>query len=218
MFQFQAICAVQNYTASNRPSGRASGRPSGRPSGRSSGRHVFFAMEPGVIARRVLPILAAGALVAAVAAVPHGVAAPTLTSPVIVQDASVTSLRDKTEAMRAQLSDQPGVTAVIVSGLRQQGLSVEYTPRRLASFGLTPASLAAALPTDAAASRPGHLALRADASADLQDLANLPVRAGGQVFRLGDVAMVMRSPLATPVSTMSIQGQPAVVLQVVAAR
>ena len=168
----------------------------------TSPRRAFRTVEPGVSAM-----------------IPHGtVQAPAFTSPVIVQDSSVMALRDKAEAMRAEMSSLPNVAAVTIIGLRQQGLAVEYTPRRLASFGLTPASLAAAVPADQAQSRPGHLALQTSAAADLQSVANLPVRAGDQVFRLGNVAMVTRVPLAAPVSTMTIEGQPAAQLSVVPVR
>ncbi len=199
MFQSQAICATQTFA--------------------TSPRRALFAVEPGVIGRRLLPLLTVGALAGAFAMTPHGaVQAPAFTSPVIVQDSSVVALRDKAEAMRAKMSSLPNVAAVTVVGLRQQGLAVEYTPRRLASFGLTPANLAAAVPADQAQSRPGHLVLQTSAAGDLQSVANLPVRAGGQVFRLGDVAMVMRVPLAAPVSTMNIEGQPAAQLSVVPVR
>ncbi len=198
MFHSQAICSAQTFT---------------------SPRRALGAIEPGATARRLLPLLAAGALVAASAAVPHGTAqVAASTSPVIVQDDDVVALRDKAEAMRAKLWAMPGVAAVTISGLQQQGLSVEYTQQRLASFGLTPARLAASVPADLVRSRPGHLVLQAGASGDLQGVANLPVRAGGRVFRLGDVAMVMRSPLPAPVSTLRIDGRPAAQLGVVGVR
>ena len=199
MFQSHAICASQTFNTSS--------------------RHTFFSLEPGVIGRRLLAVVAAGALVGAAAVVPHGTArSPAFTAPVIVQDSSVSALRDKAEAMRARLLGSPGVGAVTITGLRQQGLAVEYTPRRLARLGLTPASLAIAVPADQAQSRPGHLVLRTEAAGDVQGVADLPVRAGGRTLRLGDVAMVMRVPLAVPVSTMTIEGQPAAELGVVPVR
>ncbi len=199
MFQSHAICASQNYAASS--------------------RHTLFAAEPGLIGRRLLAVTAAGALVAAAAIIPQGKArAPAFSAPVIVQDSNVVALRDKAEAMRAAMLRLPGVAAVTITGLRQQGLAVEYTPGRLAKLGLTAASLAAALPADQAQSQPGHLVLQAKAAGDMQGVANFPVRAGGRVFRLGDVAMVMRVPLAAPVSTMDIEGQPAAQLSVVPVR
>ncbi len=198
MFQSQAACPTQNFPTS---------------------RRTVCSVEPGLIGRRLLPVLAMGALLAAAASVQNGAnSASAFAGPVTVQDSSVTALRDKAEAMRAKLSVLPKVAGVSIAGLVQQGLSVEYTQRRLAGFGLTSASLAAAVPVDAAQSRPGHLVLQASAAADLQGVANLPVRAGGRVFRLGDVAMVMRSPLAAPVSTMDIEGRPAAQLSVVPVR
>ncbi len=201
MFQSQALCSAPYFPASPR---RASP-----------------AIEPGLIGRRLLPIVTAGALLAAVATVPHGaapVSSPAFANTVIVRDASVTALRDKVEAMRAQLRHLPGVGAVTITGLHQQGLAVDYNARHLAGFGLTPDDLAASVPSDQAQSRPGHLVLQATAEGDVQAVANLPVRAGRQVFRLGDVAMVLRAPLNTPVSTMRVEGQPAARLHLVPIR
>ena len=195
MFQSQAIRLPQAFSTQ-----LCASRPTG----------------PDALGVRLLPLLTAVALVAASAWVPRATtpaAAPA--GPVIVQDSDVSALRDKAEAMRAKLSALPGVAAVTLSGLQQQGLSVEYTPRRLASLGLAPAALAASVPADTARSRPGHLVLRAGAAGDLQDVANLPVHAGGRVFRLGDVALVMRMPLPGPVSTLRIDGRPAAQLGVV---
>ena len=196
MFQSQSACTVENFPITP--------------------RHAFFSVQPGLIARRLLPVLAAGGLVMASASVPHETGrVPAYASPVIVQDASVTTLRDKAEAMRSEMARLPGVAAVTITGLRQQGLSVEYMPHRLSGFGLAASNLAAVLPVDPVQSRPGHLVLRPEAAGDMQAVANLPVHAGGQVFRLGDVAMVMRAPLQAPVSTMNIEGQPAAQLSVV---
>ncbi len=115
-------------------------------------------------------------------------------------------LRDQAEAMRARLLQIEGVTEVRLVGLNQTRLAVEYAPRRLARFGLTPADLLAVLPMDEAQTRPGHLALRCDVMLDFQAVAELRVRGR----RLGDVAMVSRDRLEPPVSTLSVNGQPAV--------
>ena len=184
-------------------------------------RVSFFSAEPGLIGRRLLPVLAAAALVAALGRVPHQSAtAPDAgTSPVIVQDADAGALRDKAEAMRAQLLRTPGVGAVTITGLRQQRLVVDYTTPHLARFGLTQADLAASLPVDEGQSRPGHLALQPLAAPEsLQEAASLPIHAGGRVFRLGDVALVCRAPLDPPVSTMTVEGRPAAQLNVTRSR
>ncbi len=115
-------------------------------------------------------------------------------------------LRDEAEALRARLLQVEGVTAVRLVGLNQTRLAVEYAPRRLARSGLTPADLRAVLPVDEAQTRPGHLALRSDTALDVQAVADLRLKG----TRLGDVALVVRDRLEPPVSTLSVDGQPAV--------
>jgi len=132
--------------------------------------------------------------------------------------APVTDLADRTEALRAALLTVPGVGEVREAGLQQVRLFIDTTPARLRAFGLTEADLAASVPLDPAASTPGHLAVRRSASqAGLQAVLNLPVRAGGRVFRLGDVALVSRARLDPPVSTLLHAGRPAVELTIVPA-
>jgi multidrug efflux pump subunit AcrB len=132
--------------------------------------------------------------------------------------APVTDLADRTEALRAALLTVPGVGEVRETGLQQVRLFIDATPARLRAFGLTEADLAASVPLDPTASTPGHLAVNPSASqAGLQAVLNLPVRAGGRVFRLGDVALVSRARLDPPVSTLLHAGRPAVELTIVPA-
>ncbi len=179
---------------------------------------------PALPGRRVLAACAAAAFVAAVAILPQQFAPRAIPEAglgsFIMHADTTTGLRDRAEALRAQLLRQPGVAAVNINGLRQQRLAVEYAPRVLASYGITPAELAASLPVDPAQTRPGHLAVRTDAAGldSPQDVANLPVRAGARVFRLGDVAMVSRARLDPPVAVMRVQGQPAALMEIVQSR
>ena len=168
--------------------------------------------------------LGAGAatLAAAMALLPARPAAPTL-SPAIQQSAtlsmedgaSLVVLRDAAEDLRARVLAVPGVGAVSLHGLQSSGVEVQYTASHLARFGVSPADLRAALPVQAANSAPGHLAVRIDAAQNgVQPIADMPVRAGQRVLRLGDVAAVVRTPLAAPVATLSRNGRPAVELVV----
>jgi multidrug efflux pump subunit AcrB len=110
----------------------------------------------------------------------------------------------------------PETGAVSLDGIVLQRVVVEFRPSHLAALGLTSADLEAAVPTDPAASSPGHLVLTpAAASAGLQAIENLPVHAGAKVFRLGDIALVARAPLDQPVFTLWQHGHPAVRLKIV---
>jgi multidrug efflux pump subunit AcrB len=129
---------------------------------------------------------------------------------IILQADTPSALRANAEAMRARILAQPGAMQVELVGLNQTRLSVAYSAPRLAAAGLTEADLRAALPVDAAQSRPGQLALKGDTALGLQAVADMHVR--GQ--RLGDVAMVERARLEPPVATMVIDGRPAVELVV----
>ena len=107
------------------------------------------------------------------------------------------------ETVRARLLQASGVGAVDVRGLQPGGLEVDYAPARLARFGLTATDLLAALPVQADRSSPGRLAIRQEAAqSGPQPIADLPVRAGHRVLRLGDVATVARTALPSPVATL----------------
>jgi multidrug efflux pump subunit AcrB len=184
------------------------------------GRVALFSIQPGLIGRRLLAAAAGVAFVAAIASLPQDASVaptPSATAPqaLVLHAATTVALAEQAEAMRADLLAQPGVRAVALVGLRQQGLSVEYSPRRLSALGISPADLQAALPVDMAHSHLGHLAIRADVDVGgLQQLANMPVQAGQRVYRLGDVAAPVRTPLNPPVSTLRVNGEPAVRLVV----
>ncbi len=135
-------------------------------------------------------------------------------APIVLQDADVTVLRDEAEAVRAQLLARPGVGAVTLEGLRQQGVAIDYAPRRLAALGISPQALTAGLQVDAGESRPGHLQLAASGQQGLQSVADRQVHAGRQFVRLGDVALVSRMKLDPPVSTFQVKGVPAVLVRV----
>ena len=138
---------------------------------------------------------------------------PSSAAPIVLQDTSLTALRDRAEATRAQLLSQPGVAAVTLEGLRQQGVAIDYAPRRLAALGISPQALIAGLTEDASQSRPGHVALAA-AAPGLQSVADRQVWDGRRFVRLGDVALVSRIKLDPPVSTLQVQGVPAVLVMV----
>ncbi len=136
---------------------------------------------------------------------------------VTVQAASLLSLRDAAEGVRARLLTLPGVGAVRLHGLLTTGLEVDYARARLARFGITPGELRAALPSQAQETSPGHLAMPLDSVEDgPQPIADRIVHAGGRSLRVGDVATVARLGIE-PVSVLSRDGRPAVDVEIVPA-
>ena len=147
---------------------------------------------------------------------PSGPAPLPEAAPIVLQNADVRVLRDRAEAVRAQLLARPGVAGVTLEGLGQQGVAIDYAPRRLAALGISPQALAAGLQVDDRQSRPGHLQLAASGPPVLQSVADRQVQAGRQRVRLGDVALVSRVRLDPPVSTFQVKGVPAVLVRVTA--
>lgn len=118
------------------------------------------------------------------------------------QGTSRATLLDSAEVVRARLLQISGVGAVRLRGLQPGGLNVLYAPARLARFGLTPADLRSVVPVEANLSAPGTLTVAQDAAqSGPQPIADTLVRAGGHVFRVGDVATVARTVLASPGAT-----------------
>jgi multidrug efflux pump subunit AcrB len=191
--------------------------PRYRPAGTTRAGSVVQHLLGGLL---VLAVVATGVQHARLmTANPAAPAAPRLAATLIAPDAAVPALRDAAETIRERLLGVSGVGAVTLRGVLQQRLVVEYAPSSLARLGLTPADLAAALPTDPAQSASGHLALRPEATQQgPQPIANLGVHAGGRVFRLGDIAAVTRAKLEPPVSILTRNGHPAVEILVTPAQ
>jgi len=174
-----------------------------------AGRASLFHAEPGLIGRRLVAAAAVASLLVAIVTLPRPSLAPQHADGIrvlTVQAETPAALRDRAEALRAEMLAVPGVRAVRIEGLQQQSLSVAYRPNRLAALGITQADLAGSLGTEVSGAAPDRIDVRSD---DVSAIANTPVHAGGRVFRLGDVAMVQRVPMPQPVSTMRVDGQPA---------
>ena len=195
---------------------------------------TVFAGRPGAGARP-LPTLAQGTALLAAAAVVAGAlsalparnfavatapSAPYAAATLVAdRGASAEALLGAAEDVRARLLSVSGVGAVALRGMQVAGLEIDYAPARLARFGLRPADLQAAVPALVRAFVPGRIAIRQDAAqAGPQPIADLSIRVGEQFLRLGDVATVARTALASPVSTLQQDGQAEVQIVVTPAR
>lgn len=146
-----------------------------------------------------------------------GLAAPGVATRLVV---------DQAEALRDGLARIPGVQKARVIGERPQRLFVELDQARIALLGLSPADVAGAIAASNAIAAAGlletagpRLVLRAATErADPDALARVPLRAGGQVFALGEVARVTRGVEDPPSYLVRVGGEDAVLLGVVMAR
>jgi multidrug efflux pump len=127
------------------------------------------------------------------------------------------------EALRERLLHVPGVKKVNIIGERRQRIFVELSYRRLATLGLTPDQLVAALSQQNLLTAGGEVqtaaqsvSLRVDgAFDDLDAVRATPIAAGGRSFRLGDIAEVRRGYEDPPAYLVRHDGAPALVLGVV---
>ncbi|HZM33578.1 MAG TPA: efflux RND transporter permease subunit [Burkholderiales bacterium] len=131
-------------------------------------------------------------------------------------------LRDYVERVRQEVLRLPNVAKAELVGVQEDRIFVEISPKQLASLGVDPQSIAAALQAQNAVAGPGSVqtgshavALRVTGQLDsVSEVGNLFLRASGQTFRLGDIASVTRGTIDPPVATMRFAGKEAIGLAV----
>lgn len=134
------------------------------------------------------------------------------------QDFSLAELRDLAEQTRLALVKLVDVAKVELIGVQPERVTVEIPAQSLASLGLSPQGLAAALQGAnslvfaGTLETPGNsLSLRVSGSiTDLDVLRQQPLTLHGRTLRLGDIAQISRGYLDPPVTTLRYGGQPAV--------
>jgi multidrug efflux pump subunit AcrB len=130
------------------------------------------------------------------------------------------------EAIRDRLQRVPGVHKALLLGERPERVFVEFDNARLVNLGLSPQAIFEAidasnrlLPAGRIETAGPRLHLRVDA--DLSDpdaLAALPIRVGGRLLRLGEIATIRRGHEDPPTVLVRARGTPALLLGVVMAR
>jgi len=127
------------------------------------------------------------------------------------------------EQMRQGFLQLPGVKKVNILGEQSQRIFVEFSYQRLATLGLTPEQIFAALARQNAVAPSGSVEtagprayIRLDGAFDsLEQIENVPVVANGRVLRMADVAQV-RQGYEDPASyRIRHQGEPALMLGVI---
>ncbi len=144
----------------------------------------------------------------------YALSAPGLPQRLVVREA---------ERLRDVLTRVPGVKKVRLIGERAQRVYVELDQTRLANLGIAPPDAIDALvawnrllPAGVVESDGPRIYWRVDADlADLDSIRAVPVRAGGRVVQIGEIANVRRGYEDPPTYLVRSRGEDAVLLGVV---
>ena len=126
-------------------------------------------------------------------------------------------LKEHADRIRAQLLRVKDVAKVELIGEQDERIYVELANAKLATFGVEPAVVFAALQQQNAVSASGsfetatdRVYLRPTGALDSVDsVKQLPVRANGRLFRIGDIATVSRGYVDPPAPRMRFMGRDA---------
>lgn len=129
------------------------------------------------------------------------------------------------ETLRQRLLHVAGVKKIDIMGERPERVFVEFDYAHLATLGVAPQDVFAALSKQNAVTPAGSIDtagpqvyLRLDGALDdLQAIRDTPIVSGGRALRLSDVATVQRGYEDPPTLLVRHDGQPALVLNVVMA-
>jgi multidrug efflux pump subunit AcrB len=127
------------------------------------------------------------------------------------------------EAIRGELLHVPGVKKVNIVGERPEQVFVEFSFARLATLGIAPQDVLAALqrqntvtPAGSIDTRGPRVFIRVDgAYHNLQSIADTPIVAAGRTLKLSDIAEVRRGYEDPPTYLIRHQGEPTIMLGVV---
>lgn len=116
------------------------------------------------------------------------------------EEASRADLKRQAEALRSRLLDIEDVGKVALFGDLEERLFVEISHRRLATLGIAPQQIFDAVTAQNAMAPAGAFETGADtirlhvsgALTGAEALSEVPISAGGQIFRLGDIAAIRR--------------------------
>ncbi|TWC38517.1 multidrug efflux pump subunit AcrB [Pseudomonas sp. SJZ079] len=127
------------------------------------------------------------------------------------------------EELRQRFLRLPGVKKVNILGEQPQRVFVEFSYQRLATLGLKPEQIFAALASQNRIAPSGFVEtsgprayIRIDGALDsLELIENVPIEANGKVLRMADVATVSRGYQDPPNYRIRHQGEPALVLGII---
>jgi len=131
-------------------------------------------------------------------------------------------LRDYVEDIRSRLLQVPDVSKVNLIGAQPETIYIEFSPTKLAGYGLTPATLVASLQAQNAVAPSGvittdkeSIKLRVSgAFRSEQDILALNFAVGDRNVRLADIATVKRGDADPPSPIFRINGKPGLGLSI----
>ena len=127
-------------------------------------------------------------------------------------------LREQAEKIRRTLLGVPGVRKVQLIGVQAEKIFIEMESAKLSQMGIDPALLLATIKAQNSMTASGMVETSTDnvylrvsgMFDDIDNIRNMPVRAAGRTFRLGDIARVTRGFVDPPDPLMFYNGKPAV--------
>ena len=127
-------------------------------------------------------------------------------------------LRRHAEDIRRLLIDIDDVKKIQLLGVQSEVVYVEIDRTKLAALGISPQVISSTLAAQNAMTPAGmvdtssdNVYLRVTGTFDaVNDIRNLPINAGGKIFRLSDIATVERRFVEPPNSKMFFNGKPAI--------
>ena len=130
---------------------------------------------------------------------------------------SYAQLKEAADRIRDRLLRVRDVAKVELVGEQDERIHVELANAKLATFGVEPAVVFAALAQQNAVAATGRfetgsdrIYIRATGALDsVESVREIPIRANGRLFRLGDVATVNRGFVDPPQPRMRFMGRPA---------
>lgn len=131
-------------------------------------------------------------------------------------------LRDRVDAIRAELLALKDVGKVNLLGVQEEEIVIEFSSSRLASLGIDPAAAVDAIraqnavaPTGTVRTDEEKISLRVSgAFASEKSLHDLTFRVDGRYIRLADIATVSRRLVDPPAPTVRVNGEPVIGLAV----
>ncbi|WP_037350720.1 efflux RND transporter permease subunit [Anaeroarcus burkinensis] len=131
---------------------------------------------------------------------------------------SYEELRAHAEKIRRILLTVPNVKKVELTGVQAEKIYIEIETVKLAQLGIATTDITNAVQTQNSMADSGMLQTSTDnvhlrvtgAFENLENLKELPIRANGRTFRLGDIAKITRGYVDPADSKMFYNGQPAI--------
>jgi multidrug efflux pump len=131
-------------------------------------------------------------------------------------------LRDYVEDIRSRLLQVPDVSKVNLIGAQPERIYIDFSPAKLAGYGLTPTALMAALqaqnivvPSGTITTGAEDIKLRVSgAFKSEKDILAVNFAVGGRIIRLADIAQVRREDADPPEPMFRVNGKPALGLAI----